>query len=456
MIRALLLVLLAVAGGTARADATMPFVVSPAVLQAADATLSVPLPEGREIRFQLRSESPEPGLLGVRGRSAAGERLTLFLAPDRVTGDIYSPHGHYRLTALPEGGQGWARVPARPANIWQAPAGSPPLADIARLRSPAKAAAVAPRAEPDDAGIHQVDLLVLYTRLYEQRYGGRAGTRAEVQRLVFLANGYFETTAIPVRYRLVGIEKYTGIDEASDYFRMLAVVAAEPAVRAWRDRIGADLVGLLRTQDLSANLCGLSAGFNNFERSDPPENVVPERDGFMVAGMGASEDGQRCDDTVFAHELGHNLAAGHNSTAHLTALPGGLLTPVQPLYWKSYAHGYECGVAADGGNYASIMSYGTLASGLSARGDFFSSPRLLLDGMPCGAEGVPGSEATEADNARVITEAAPYVAAYRPTRIAAKAEAVPAGATPATAAGAPGSALLLMLGMAALGRRRRR
>lgn len=454
MIRALLVLMLALAGGAARAGTATPFVVSRAELQSPDSTLRVALPERREIRFQLRSESPAPGLLGVRGRSAAGERLSLFLTPDRVTGDIYSPHGHYRLTALPDGGQGWERVPVRPANAWQPPAGSPLRSDIARLPTTARAAAIAPRAEPDAAGVYEVDLLVLYTRLYEERYGGRAGARAEVQRLVFLANGYFENTAIPVRYRLVGIEKYTGIDEASDYFRMLAVVAAEPAVRAWRDRIGADLVGLLRTQDLSADLCGLSAGFNNFERSDPPENVVPERDGFMVAGMGASEDGQRCEDTVFAHELGHNLAAGHNSTAHLTSLPGGLLTPVQPLYWKSYAHGYECGVTAEGGNYASIMSYGTLASGLSARGDFFSSPRLLLDGLPCGAEGVPGSEATEADNARVIAEAAPYVAGYRPTRRAAKADPVPAGPTPAAAGGASGLALLLMLAMAGLRRRR--
>ena len=454
MIRALLLVLCAVVCIPVHAGAAMPFAVSRAVLEAPDAMLRVALPEGREICFQLRSERPAPGLLGVRGRSAAGERLTLFLAPDRVSGDIYSPHGHYRLTALPDGGQGWERVPARPANAWLPPAGAPPSPDLARLPTTVQPAAVAPRAEPDDAGIYQVDLLVLYTRLYEQRYGGKAGAQAEVQRLVFLANGYFENTAIPVRYRLVGIEKYTGIDEASDYFRMLSVVAAEPAVRAWRDRIGADLVGLLRTQDLSANLCGLSAGFNNFERSDPPENVVPERDGFMVAGMGASVDGRSCDDTVFAHELGHNLAAGHNSTAHVTSLPGGLLTPVQPLYWKSYAHGYECGVTAEGGNYASVMSYGTLASGLSARGDFFSSPRLLLDGMPCGAEGVPGSEATEADNARVITEAAPYVAGYRPTRIAAKADAAPVPEAPVASGGATGIALLLVLSLAGLVRRR--
>lgn len=172
------------------------------------------------------------------------------------------------------------------------------------------------------------------------------------------------------------------------------------SVESLRDQTTSDLVVLLRTQD-TAELCGLSAGFNGLQQSDPPTDVNPERDAFNVVAAAPAADGSStCNDTTLPHELGHSLAAGHDYAAS-----------VGFAYWKPYAHALPC-LGENGTTYFSLM-WGRGVGPGGGRGDVITNPDALLGGRVCGSEGVPGVEPTQANNVRAMTEAAPYVAAYR-------------------------------------------
>jgi len=365
-------------------------------------------PGGLRETFVLRPVDLGNRMTGIQGRSANGALLFIFVAEDHVlSGDVYTRSGRFRLVADESGTYSWVTDPDFPAefsisdhlgidgNDVQIPPRNSGL--------PAMAAATE---DPAQDGSYWIDLLVLYTPGYGAEYG--PGLRAEIERLVFLNNSYFEASQIPVRLRLVGTASYAGSTETADMRENLAAVSQDAGVAKLRAKVGADLVALLRTMDFHTDLCGLSAGFNGFGHEDPPTSIDSRRDAFFVAGMGkGTQTRKRCEDPIFAHELGHNLSGGHDAPVSLGA------------YWKSYAHGWQCGVAPGEGIYTTILYSGTGGTGLYdeyrgflPRAPLYSNPGVTLDGLPCGSDGVEGSEVSEANNARAMTEAAPYVAAY--------------------------------------------
>lgn len=319
-------------------------------------------------------------------------------------------------------------------------AGVPDLAnDVALpdvLRQPL---AVAPMAAPGADGNYVVDVLVLFTPLVEARGTGSMPLQPYAHHLIAQANDYFTKSLMPVRYRLAGVQRTTATSEDRDYGTNRTDLASSAEVRELRNRAGADLVVLLRANDAS-NSCGLASLFNGGDQTDPPGNIDPERDAFAVVGAAPSDAGVSCIDVehTFAHELGHCLGGGHQN-------------PAFGAYWKPYAHGSYCGFASNGTRNNTIMmggvgfANGPYAQGGDLRGDFFSNAALTVDGAPCGVY-VAGLTEGEADNARSISEAAPYVAAYR-----ASADARSEGR--GVVAGGMALASLGLLGFAALRRR---
>ncbi len=362
---------------------------------------------------------------------AAGEAL--------LSADVYGDFGHYELLQS-EGRQYWAA--ARPetlaADEISVPAALP-------FSNP-----VAATSDPGPDGNYEVRVLVLYTALYAERIGRDVET--EAQRLVFLANGYNETSGVPVRYALAGIAPFAGTHEDQNYRSNLQSMVGDAQIKSLRDSAGADLVMLVRSQDGTADLCGLSSGFNNLERSDPPQSVDPERDAFNVAGMAPGASGSACADNVFAHELAHSLAAGHDYA-----------TSAGFAYWKPYSHGSICPSADGNFDFFSLMwgqgagpgfNPGVVRRSPGGRSDRITNPRLMLNGAPCGTDGVPGVEASQADNARAMSEAAPYVAAYR---VAKQAGSVPRSLLQGESfIGSCMPWTLMLFGLAALAKRRPR
>lgn len=359
-----------------------------------DTRLELRLPGHTSQTLDLVQQALASGQTGVTARSPSGDtRVYAYLSGDRILSAVaHGRHGPHQL-AEHEGRRHW--MPMRqttgrgdalmPAVAW-----------------PVNPLAAAPMAAPDVDGLYTVRVLVLYTPLLAERLAPTTPAE-EAQRLLFLSNAYHETSAVPVRYAYAGVAAFTGTDENAGFYENLAAMVGNRQVRELRDRTGADLVVLLRTQDGNADLCGLSSGFNGGQRGDPPSTVDPERDAFNVVGIAPAADGSsNCFDDVFPHELGHSLAAGHDYAGSAGY-----------AYWKPYAHALPC-LNAEGLRYFSLMwSLGVGPGG--GRSELITNPDLVLDGQVCGAEGIPGVEASQADNARTMAEAAPYVAAYRGT-----------------------------------------
>ncbi len=265
-----------------------------------------------------------------------------------------------------------------------------------RMPNPAPAVRVKPKAD----GTYEIDLLVLYTDEFANARVVTGGVNTEVQRLVMAANTFYANSKVPVSYRIVGVERYAGPQDLQNYPNTLDMLREDAGMRALRDATGADLVTLLLTTDATNYLGGRAKLFNGGEQSDPPGNVNPERDAFSVMAMGPNASGARGSDWLFAHELGHKMGGGHDFAAHAPASP----------YWKTYAHAMSCPVR-------SIMHSGQDAVGVGGvsdvMGDFFTNPALVLENSRCGLAGVDGVPGSGANNARSISEAAPYVAAYR-------------------------------------------
>lgn len=385
----------------------------------ASTPIALTLPGGRSVEFAMRTETVGDGSIAMRGTSALGDRIVLFVpAAGRLHGDIHAMDGRYRLVTY-AGREYWVRQQDYAREMTLGRDLNVGVDDVLRApRAAASKATGADREEPGADGKYEVDLMVVYTPRFEESLGGRADAVAEVQRLAFVANTYFENSGIPIRYRVLRAEKYTGTQESGGGKRNLRVLSRDPAIRAYRDEIGADLVLFLRTPDGRADLA-ISSLFNGEDRNDPPQDVQPDRDIFVVSWGGTSREGVGVEDFLTPHELGHTFGGGHNYSAH----------NFDGLYWKPYAHGKDCGQFIPGGRYVSVMSYGELSTGhvegvpvgglpsglvseqFEVRGDFFSSPLISRDGSQCGSEGA--TEAEQADNARAMTEAAPYVAAYR-------------------------------------------
>jgi hypothetical protein len=151
-------------------------------------------------------------------------------------------------------------------------------------------------------------------------------------------------------------------------------------VQAERDRIGADLAVLLTSRaQTNGDVVGLAYQFTRGAGND--------RFGFSVVTLDSRETG-----ITLAHELGHNLGAGHDK-ATASDDDG---EPTAP-----YAYGYRFRAGADKRVYKDIMAYGP-----GTTLPFFSTPNFKWLGKPIG-------DADSADNARIVKEIAPDVERYR-------------------------------------------
>ena len=151
-------------------------------------------------------------------------------------------------------------------------------------------------------------------------------------------------------------------------------------VPAERESARADLGMLLTSRaKTQGDTIGLAYEFAHSSNSDDFA--------FSVVTIDAFEDG-----TTLAHEIGHNLGAGHDAAT--IAADGS--EPLEP-----YAQGYRFHAGANNGLYKDVMAYG---SGRTL--PFFSTPRYKYLGKPIG-------NAATADNSRIIKEIAPLVAEYR-------------------------------------------
>lgn len=375
------------------------------------------MPNGRSVDVSVKQV--EDGMAGVLGRTDSGDRLYAFVHKGEIlSADVYSNLKRWRLIKYGLDYY-WIEAQAYPAERRVSESSrNDVVGRMEWLGSRPKAGS------PSADGSYDIDVLVFYTDGYANGFDGLNALRAEVERLIFITNGYFESSEVPVRFHIANLLLLNGVEDETDIFATLDEIAADATIRRLRDEVGADLVHLLMTTDGEG--CGLAAGFNGLKRAEgDPDNVDPERDAFSVSRMGAGKSAAPCEDQTLAHELGHQLGGGHAyalQEALLIASESGI---PEPNYFRPYSHGHYCGSVASRPVFRSILSSlpydgtfninGLLITGPGAlsSGDLFTNPGLTIGGEVCGSEGVPGVELTQADNAKAMTEAAPYVAAYR-------------------------------------------
>jgi len=260
----------------------------------------------------------------------------------------------------------------------------------------ADAASRAKRAAQDEspaAVTPVVDVAVMYNGELVDVWGGNAAMLARIAYLEALTNQAYADTGMDVAIRVVAAQlvEYSLRNDNSDALRDLTGPTALPIhveAKRLRTQYGADLVKLMRNFDRSTqNSCGVGwlGGYQG--------SAFEERDGYSVTSDHGYR-GDNCGEFTFSHELGHNLGAHHD-----------IETTEGDYGAYPYSRGHRETLDAASG-FATVMAYTT---GPQVRIGRFSNP-LQSDCLsrPCGV-------ANESDNARGIVQAAPSVAAYRPT-----------------------------------------
>lgn len=103
-------------------------------------------------------------------------------------------------------------------------------------------------------------------------------------------------------------------------------------------------------------------------------------------------------DSVFAHELGHNLGSGHERASANSSQPS-------PCDNRFTFEDYACGHGNNSNRRGTIMSYLNDA----AWNYVFSNPDIDCNGEPCG---VPAGQTNQADNRLAFNESGPITEAF--------------------------------------------
>lgn len=263
---------------------------------------------------------------------------------------------------------------------------------------------------PKIPGIDQVpqhSLSKLNDAIAEQSEGGRSIIRmlfvhsaefgsgfssptARINQLVSFTNSSLQRSGIDIEFTVAHIEEIGFNNNLTTSTTLSQVTNAQGSfngVPALRDQHGADMVAVLSFAE------GFSSNGVAWVNGSNPD-----------LAFSSTRLSPNCCDSVFAHELGHNLGSGHERSS---VNPSG----ASPCTSFNFT-GYSCGHGNIGNGWGTIMS--RLNSGVVD--DVFSNPSLSCLGEPCG---IAQGSSNSADNFASFNITRSLVAAFRsdPTTI---------------------------------------
>lgn len=228
------------------------------------------------------------------------------------------------------------------------------------------------------------DVLVLYTKGFAEAYPDDELT-AQINYLINIANVSYSNSEINLTARVAGLKKVDykdGGDLTDALYDLTNGDGVFSGVGSLRNKVGADLVVLLRVFTESNIVCGrawqmasLSSSFGKRAFSVVQVGRINYGSGYMY-----------CVDQTLAHEMGHNMGCAHDAENG----SGGVF---------KYSYGYCFSP------YKSVMAYCTSAETTVSH---FSNPDVTYAGLATGAE--------DANNARSITNVKETIAQFRDSK----------------------------------------
>ncbi|MBS2936261.1 hypothetical protein KDN32_00720 [Nocardioides sp. J2M5] len=249
--------------------------------------------------------------------------------------------------------------------------------------------AAAERADVARDAATTVDIAIVYPASLPAQLG-EGPMQAQFAQGIAQANQAFATSGVATSLRLVGTRQVAQPQLSDIESVLLAMQDPDDGlydeIAGFRDQVHADLVSMwLSGSDPAQSTCGIGflGGSGDAARDAANAFTATYIDGCATSNL------------TFAHEVGHNLSAGHDAGA--SEAPQG----------KPYARGY----VDVPGNTLTIMAYPTTCRSC-VRTLNFSNPNLLVNGRPQGT-----TSPVTTFNAQAMNEQVPLAANYRQSQI---------------------------------------
>jgi hypothetical protein len=332
----------------------------------------IPLPDvGQQIAQHHSTVTRDASDFTWIGDMPNGGQAILVVQNGEITGSIRSGTDLYRVAPLGDGVHAVVKVDQSKFPP-EHPPGPLPIAPHSHSDQPQS-----PATSTVNAAV-QYDVLVAYT---SSAAAAVSNINATIQLAVDETNQAYVNSQANVSVRLAGTILVSGYDEGSGSSAFntnlsdlqAGTLPSMAAVHAKRDAVGADEVVLIINNSAS---CGL--GYVN--------STVDYA--FVVVHYSCATGYYS-----FAHEIGHNFGALHDP----------YVSPPNTSDPFAYGHGYVNGTTVSG--WRTVMAYADACNNCP-RLQYFSNPNVLYLGVPMG-------NTTVSHNARVLTERAPAIAAFK-------------------------------------------
>lgn len=336
--------------------------LAPSAIDAGTQTVELPLPDGRQVRA-WRQSGEQRGAEGYHWlgwvEGDAEQQVSLTRVGDQMSAYLSLREGVFELTPTRDG----PVLMQIDTERFPACGGAP----IDHLQAPENAAYALP-----EGSSTLIDVLIVFSPSSTSLLGGQPQAQTFAQSAVDSANTAFQNSQMTARFRLAGV-RFTSRADSGSSSTDLSWVRNDPEVAAWRDQVGADMVGMISE---FSNACG-----QGYLMSSPGPGFAPSA--YQVTARSCAVG-----NLSYAHEHGHNMGLHHD-----------------PANGSGAAYPYAYGHFIDG-NYRTVLSYSTECTAGCTRRPYFSNPNVMFQGAPTGI-------ADQRDNARAGNQTAAIVAAFR-------------------------------------------
>lgn len=348
----------------------------------ANSSLILPLPDGNTIELTItKKQQAQNGdiLLNAKfGENDQGSAV-ITLGKDVTFANISSPDHSYTISvdANKQAILVDNKLSKFDVNLQNDMVFSPNFEPMAHLKDAPKSA-LKKSQSANMSGNNEVTILILYS---DEFANGFTDPLARINQMIAFTNSAYARSGINIDLKLAHAQQLSfsnGTSPGTLLSQVRTAVGAFSVVPGLRDQYYADMVAVLPFVS-GGGVSGIA--YVNGNNPNYSYSVTQ----FAVWGS----------DSVFAHELGHNLGSGHE---RLSA------NPSQGDPCSGGYTGYSCGHGS--GSNGTIMSY----LNDSPWGFVFSNPQLDCNGTPCG---IASGNSNSADNKTSFNITAPLVEAFR-------------------------------------------